>query len=288
MADKYINETGLQAIKTWIVDRFTNKIEKIKVNGTEQTPDSEKAVDLTVPTLYTDNVGGFTLTDPKTKYEVMFEPSGDKKTLGYYVDGIQDFNIMHLATTDYADENGGKIDEIYINTAKQPITNKKVYLRVDTIDVAQSNEKVTWTHVGDEYSFDASLGNSTNGATFEIAGTQTELVSKYYTDNTFRTEAQVQQAIDDALADITGIDFQVVDTLPATGTKGVIYLLANSSASPNSYDEYIWVTPTGGTAHYEKIGTTDVDLSDYWTSVAGHSNSLVAMTVSEINAILNA
>ena len=288
MADKYINETGLQAIKTWIVDRFTNKIEKIKVNGTEQTPDSEKAVDLTVPKLHTDNVGGFTLTDPKTGYEVIFEPSGDKKTLGYYVDGIQDFPLMYLATTDYADENGGKIDEIYLNTIKQSITNKKVYLRVDTIDVAQSTEKVTWTHVGEEYSFDASLGNSTNGASFEIAGTHTELVSKHYTDNTFRTEAQVQQAIDDALADVTGIDFQVVDTLPATGTKGVIYLLANTGTTPNIYDEYSWVTPTGGTAHYEKIGTTDVDLSNYWTSVDGHSNSLVAMTVSEINAILNA
>lgn len=205
MADKYINEVGLQAIKAWIVNNFTNKI-----------------------------------------------------------------------------------DEIYLNTVKQPITDKKAYLMVDTIDVAQSTERVTWTHVGEEYSFYAALGNSTNGATFEIAGTQTELVSKRYADNTFRTEAQVQQAIDDSLADITGIDFQVVDTLPDTGVKGVIYLVSNSSASPNSYDEYIWVTPTGETARYEKIGTTEVDLSNYWTSESGHQNSLVAMTVSEINAILNA
>ncbi|MBR2674981.1 MAG: hypothetical protein IKE52_05980 [Mogibacterium sp.] len=53
MADKYINETGLVAIKAWIVDKFTNKIEKIKVNGTEQII-TNKEVDIFVPTKTSD------------------------------------------------------------------------------------------------------------------------------------------------------------------------------------------------------------------------------------------
>lgn len=92
----------------------------------------------------------------------------------------------------------------------------------------------------------------------------------------YQTEAQVQQLIDDELADITGIEFEIVSALPATGTKGVIYLVGNSTP----YNEYIWVEPTGGTAHFEQIGSTDVDLSGYV-----QSSELHALTNTEIDNI---
>ena len=94
----------------------------------------------------------------------------------------------------------------------------------------------------------------------------------------FQTADDVEQAITDALADITGIDFQIVATLPATGTKGVIYLVGAESP----YDEYIYVEPTGGTAYFEKIGSTDVDLSGYVQSSEMH-----ALTNTEIDTIFN-
>lgn len=75
--------------------------------------------------------------------------------------------------------------------------------------------------------------------------------------------AFVEDRIMDAIGSITGIDFQIVQTLPASGTKGVIYLVPNSGTNPNSYDEYIWITPSGDAGRFEKIGTTDVDLSGY-------------------------
>lgn len=92
----------------------------------------------------------------------------------------------------------------------------------------------------------------------------------------YQTASDVTQAIDDALADITGIDFEIVATLPATGEKGVIYLVGD--ASP--YDEYIWVEPTGGTAYFEQIGSTDIDLSGYVQASEMH-----ALTNSEIDTI---
>lgn len=104
----------------------------------------------------------------------------------------------------------------------------------------------------------------------------------------YQTAAQVQALIDSELDGITGIDFQVVTELPAAGEHGVIYLVPKSGASRDIYDEYIWVTPAGGTANYERIGTTAVDLSAYWTMTAGQANSLTALTVAEINAVLNA
>jgi hypothetical protein len=75
--------------------------------------------------------------------------------------------------------------------------------------------------------------------------------------------AFVEDRIMAAIESITGIDFQIVSSLPASGTKGVIYLVPNSGTNPNSYDEYIWITPSGDTGRFEKIGTTDVDLSGY-------------------------
>ena len=160
---------------------LSTDIQKIKVNGTELTPDANKAVNVECWQGYILSDGTSTFTDFRDN-NMQLSPT--QNGLEYVEAGSSaGGSIIELASVEYVDENGGKIDEIYLNTIKQSIINKKVYLRVDTIDVAQSTEKVTWTHVGEEYSFDASLGNSTNGATFEIAGTQTELVSKTYVDN---------------------------------------------------------------------------------------------------------
>lgn len=94
----------------------------------------------------------------------------------------------------------------------------------------------------------------------------------------YQTASQVQSAIADAVGDITGFDFQIVEELPGTGQKGVIYLISNSGTGQNIYDEYIWT----GTA-FEKIGTTDVDLSNYWSKT-----DLVAIQNSEIDTIVGA
>jgi len=108
----------------------------------------------------------------------------------------------------------------------------------------------------------------------------------------FQTSSDVTSAINSAISGITGIDFQIVASysdLPATGTKGVIYLVPNSGTAPNVYDEYIWVTPTSGTAGYEKIGSTAVDLTGYWQHNNSSSNDyLAAMTTAEIDAAIAA
>lgn len=74
----------------------------------------------------------------------------------------------------------------------------------------------------------------------------------------YQTESQVTSLIGSAIADIQGISYEIVTSLPSTGKAGVIYLKSNSGSNPNSYDEYIYVNNK-----FEKIGTTDVDLTDY-------------------------
>lgn len=93
----------------------------------------------------------------------------------------------------------------------------------------------------------------------------------------YQKAAEVQAAINEALSGITGIDFQIVSALPATGKKGTIYLMAHSHGTGDSHDEYIWL-PTS--SKFEKIGNTDIDLSGYLKKT-----DMVAITNAEIDTI---
>lgn len=86
-------------------------------------------------------------------------------------------------------------------------------------------------------------------------------VSAFTNDSGYQDASQVSSAIASAVGQITSFEYQVVQALPVTGEKGVIYLVANTGTTPNIYDEYIWVNNT-----FEKIGTTDIDLSGYATT----------------------
>lgn len=63
-----------------------------------------------------------------------------------------------------------------------------------------------------------------------------------------------------------GLEIRVVDTLPTASkdTMGALYLVpAPGSEEKNIKDEYITYQPTDSTYAWEKIGTTEIDLSDY-------------------------
>ena len=91
----------------------------------------------------------------------------------------------------------------------------------------------------------------------------------------------IKSYVDSAISGVTQFDYEVVQTLPVTGVKGTIYLVANSGSGTNSYDEYIWVT-NGTTSGYEKIGTTDIDLTHYVTD-----SNLSEITTSDIDTMFN-
>ena len=86
------------------------------------------------------------------------------------------------------------------------------------------------------------------------------------------TSTKVKEMLNNAVGQITSFEYKVVSELPpeSDGVKGTVYLLRHGgNDNSNSFDEYILVdtyTGTDGivyTAHYEKIGTTDIDLTPY-------------------------
>ena len=134
----------------------------------------------------------------------------------------------------------------------------------------------------------AAFGNATDySKTTEIEslitgkGYQTATqVNTAITVKGYQTSSQVQSLINNSLSGITGIDFNVVTSLPATGVSGVIYLVLHShSDGQDNYDEFIWLTDS---SKYEKIGNTDIDLSGYLKS-----SDIVDITETELNAMWN-
>ena len=106
-----------------------------------------------------------------------------------------------------------------------------------------------------------------------------------YARTNFQTAAQVNTAIANALAGIAEFSIEVVQSLPATGDNGTFYFVASNSGTTNNiYDEYVYVNSS-----WEKIGTTEMDLSNYlktsdiaaWAKAANKP----AYTASEVGAM---
>lgn len=92
-------------------------------------------------------------------------------------------------------------------------------------------------------------------------------ISHAIADDLIVSPYDLNEAIKNAVGKITSFEYKIVDSLPSTseGKKGTIYLVAHSgSTNQNSYDEYIFLPADGSTAaRYEKIGTTDIDITPY-------------------------
>lgn len=103
---------------------------------------------------------------------------------------------------------------------------------------------------GVESKIPTSLAQLSNAETGFITAAVDNLINYY-------TRAEVN----DLIGQITSISFEVVDVLPQTGEANKIYLVPSTEGQPqNGYDEYIYVNES-----WEKIGSTDIDLSQYAT-----------------------
>lgn len=148
-------------------------------------------------------------------------------------------DVSTKVSTELGKLNWGDEDDTVVNNARATFF---------VSNVAQTNGKIkvtSWNYA-DAFAF-----------ALEDAASNNKVVSK----------DTVNSLISSAVGKITSFEYKIVDSLPAVsdGKKGVIYLIAHSgSTNQNSYDEYIFLPADGSTAaRYEKIGTTDIDLTPY-------------------------
>jgi hypothetical protein len=98
---------------------------------------------------------------------------------------------------------------------------------------------------------------------------------EYTEDNILN--AVTKQYIDNAIGGLTEFDYQIIENFPASGKKGVIYLVSNAHGENDTYDEYLWIGN-----RYEKIGNTDIDLTQYI-----QKSDMVTLTQAEYDALQN-
>lgn len=341
MADKFINDVGLQVIKEWIEGKFAldadldelaeevseiiaeggepNVIEIVKVNNTPLTPDGNKAVNVTVPEDLSDltNTGNdpyaqesdlptktsdltndgdgttpFATTAAATTSAAGLMSAADKTKL----DGVEtgaEANVQSdwsqttssaddfiknkptklsdftndgdgttgsaFATEDYVDTYGGKIDVIKVNGTAQTITNK-------TVDITMPTDLDDLTNTGsDPYAQMSDVESAVVGAL------------KPKGSCAFASLPQLTAANLNSIYNITDAFTTTADFVEGAGKAypaGTNVAIINTGTDANPVYKY-------------DVYSSFIDLSAYWTSTSGQNNTLLAMTTSEINAILN-
>lgn len=105
----------------------------------------------------------------------------------------------------------------------------------------------------------------------------------------YAKSADVTKEIASAVSGVTQIDYSVVESLPSTGKKGIIYLVANSGTGSNIYDEYIYIN-----SKFEKLGSREMDLSSYAkktdipTKVSSLTNDSGYQTAAQVTSAIDA
>ena len=108
--------------------------------------------------------------------------------------------------------------------------------------------------------------------------------------NNYITSGGVKNYVDTAISGISQFKYEVVTSLQtaSANTMGKIYLVAHSHSSNDGYDEYITLESgtTTKTYSWEKIGNTDIDLSNYVNNLSGTANSGVVTNITKSGNIL--
>ena len=161
----------------------------------------------------------------------------DREGLAYYNQKLLEI-IKTKANTSDVDETTARIDEAIA------ASNAAIAETVSALNALRSN---TESSISDLQNKDLEIGN------------RITTLSTVKADKTV-----VTQEIDDAIKSVTQFNYEIVDELPTTGVKGVIYLmLYDSGPHGNIYQEWIWL-PTKD--KYETLGSTNqVNLDNYIT-----------------------
>lgn len=111
-----------------------------------------------------------------------------------------------------------------------------------------------------------------------ITNTVNNLTNYYLKSETYdRTE------VNNLIGAIQTAHFEIVNVLPPIGESNVIYLILRSDPeTSNIYDEYIYINNA-----YEKIGSTDVDLTGYATESWVNQQISNFLTQSQIQSLIN-
>lgn len=99
-----------------------------------------------------------------------------------------------------------------------------------------------------------------------------------------KSETYTQSEVNNLIGAIQQFHYEIVQTLPATGANNILYLVPKSeSQTSNYYDEYVYANN-----NWEKIGDTEIDLSNYVTITQLNTALSNYTTTAQLTTLLNA
>lgn len=297
-----------------------NAINGISVNGTTQEPDEDtKVVDITVPTKLSQltNDGNFVVDANYVHTDKNFTEALETKLNGIAANAqvnvietiaVNGSNLTPTSkkvnitvptqTSDLTNDSNFVEDADYVHTDNNYTTTEKNKLAgiaanaqvnvIETIAVNGANQPVSEKKVN--ITVPTAVSNLTNDSGFQTATQVNSAISSATAD--FMTEGEITQAISEATADLATEEYvtqqlanfnkkEVVESTEEMTDQNTIYLIESTQPGQNNiYDEYI-VVDTGSGTVAEKIGTTEVDLTNYVKNT-----DLVAITNREIDTIM--
>lgn len=235
-----------------------NIIEGIAVNNVDITP-VNKRVNLVVPTKVSD------LTNDE-KFQTDTEVAAAIAGSGYQANVIETVKV----NGSILDVDSKKSVNVIVPTDNSVLTNGAGYQTAADVSSALTNSGYQANVIETVKVNNVALTPSSKAVNITVPTDNSVLTN----GAGYQTAKDVTDAINEAIGSLTGISFEVVETLPTRGKIGVIYLVAHSHGAGDNYDEYVWLEKSES---YEKIGNTDVDLSNYVTK-----NDITIMTEQEL------
>ena len=235
-----------------------NIIEGIAVNNIDITP-VNKRVNLVVPTKVSD------LTNDE-KFQTDTEVASAIAGSGYQANVIETVKV----NGSILDVDSKKSVNVIVPTDNSVLTNGAGYQTASDVLSALTNSGYQANVIETVKVNNVALTPSSKAVNITVPTDNSALTN----GAGYQTAKDVTDAINEAIGGLTGISFEVVETLPTRGKTGVIYLVAHSHGAGDNYDEYVWLEKSES---YEKIGNTDVDLSNYVTK-----NDITIMTEQEL------
>lgn len=293
-----------------------NAVNGISVNGAAQEPDEDtKVVDITVPTKLSQltNDGNFVVDANYVHTDKNFTEALETKLNGIAANAqvnvietiaVNGSNLTPTSkkvnitvptqTSDLTNDSNFVEDADYVHTDNNYTTTDKNKLAgiangaqanvIETIAVNGSNLTPTGKKV--DITVPKAVSELTNDSGFQTSSQVTGAINSAIADRP--TESEMTSAIQEATDGLATETYvtqqlaninkkQVVTSTTQMTDANTIYLMANDSGEPNNiYDEYIVVS---GKA--EKIGTTEVDLTNYV-----QESELVAISNHEIDTMM--
>ena len=201
------------------------------------------------------------------------------ESLGLYVDS----GVLAAATVDIEGVpvtfTEAALRENILSEETIPTVFGKIKKWFSSLKALAFKDKVDYTtDVDNTPIIPSSTSQLSNNSGF-ITNAVNDLVNYYVKSETY-TKTEVQNLI----SAISSLRIESVATLPATGESNVIYLIPRDPSEANNVKlEYIWI------GSWEEIGSTDVDLTGYATTIyvdtalSGKANSSHTHNPSDIN-----